>query len=509
MQTHKNLILLTILLSVFVVPSSISGTAIALPHIARDLGDESVLLQWVVNAFNLFFACFTLIWGSISDRFGATRALRVGVALFLLGSLLSSFATSLLVLDIGRAVAGIGGASVFACGSAILIKSFDEKERLKAFALFGTTAGLGITLGPTLSGVLIDSFQDMAMGKAIISWRAIFALHFIILALVLLLSKVLPQDSHDTQSEENPIKSRFDYSGAMLFVLCIFCLMLTITRLSHLDSLTLIILCVALASGIALALHQRRLHSVGHTPLLDFALLKNKVFFGFSLVAVISGFSFVVLLTYFPTFLQVIFGFSASFSGVFMLSLTAPMLFCPFLVGKLLAKGVDSRLLALAMSLMMSMGIFALLASLLLENENVKLACMILSLFIIGCGMGLHAGGIDNLALGSLKGENVGLGAGLLNTLRLGSESIGVALYASLMVVFISMAKLTDSHTRALVSGNIASLQGISQNMNKEILANIYQESFVYTLTICGILCLFLSFFVYRLLRTYELKRQS
>ncbi len=49
--------------------------------------------------------------------------------------------------------------------------------------------------------------------------------------------------------------------------------------------------------------------------------------------------------------------------------------------------------------------------------------------------MGLHAG-IDNLALGSLKGEGIGLGAGLLNTLRLGSESIGVALYASLMLVF-------------------------------------------------------------------------
>lgn len=497
MQTHKNLILFTILLAVFVVPSSISGTAIALPYIARDLGETPTFLQWVVNAFNLFFACFTLIWGSLSDRFGATRALRFGVGLFLLGSLLSSFATSLTMLDIGRAVAGIGGASVFACGSAILVKSFDEKERLKAFALFGTTAGLGITLGPTLSGFLIDSFKDVAMGDTLISWRAIFALHFLILALVLLLSKVLPQDSHDTQSEENPIKSRFDYSGAMLFVLCIFGLILTITRLSHLDSITLAIFLISLGSGIALVLHQRRLHSLGYTPLLDFALLKNRAFFGFCIVAVISGFSFVVLLTYFPTFLQVVFSFSASFSGIFMLSLTTPMLFCPFLVGKLLSKGVDSRLLALAMSLMMSMGIFALLASLLLENENMKLACMILSLFIIGCGMGLHAGGIDNLALSSLQGENVGLGAGLLNTLRLGSESIGVALYASLIVVFIAMAGLVDSHTQALASGNLASLQGIS----KQTLTNIYQESFIYTLTICGVLCFVLSLFVWIFLR--------
>ena len=330
MQTisHKNLILLNILLAVFVVPSSISGTAIALPYIARDLGDNPTLLQWVVNAFNLFFAAFTLIWGSLSDRFGATKALKFGISLFLLGSLLSSLANSLALLDIARAIAGIGGASVFACGSAILIKSFEEKERLKAFALFGTTAGLGITLGPTLSGFLIDSFSGLSVDSTPISWRAIFILHFLILALVLLLSKVLPQEDR-----KNLSKSHIDYSGAGLFVLCIFCFMLSITRLSSLDSMTLAIFLISLVSAVALVLQQRHLHSLGRTPLLDFALLKNKAFFGFSLVAVVSGFSFVVLLTYFPTFLQVIFGFSASLSGLFMLSLTTPMLFCPSLVG--------------------------------------------------------------------------------------------------------------------------------------------------------------------------------
>ena len=502
MQTKKNLILLTILLAVFVVPSGISGTAIALPYIARDLGDNPTLLQWVVNAFNLFFAAFTLIWGSLSDRFGATKALKFGISLFLLGSLLSSLATSLVLLDIARAIAGIGGASVFACGSAILIKNFEEKERLKAFALFGTTAGLGITLGPTLSGLLIDSFSGLSVDSTPISWRAIFILHFLILALVLLLSKVLPQEDR-----KNLSKSHIDYSGAGLFVLCIFCFMLSITRLSSLDSMTLAIFLISLVSAVALVLQQRHLHSLGRTPLLDFALLKNKAFFGFSLVAVVSGFSFVVLLTYFPTFLQVIFGFSASLSGLFMLSLTTPMLFCPFLVGKLLAKGIDSRLLALAMSLMMSVGIFALLASLFIENEGVKMACMALSLFIIGCGMGLHAGGIDNLALSSLKGQNTGLGAGLLNTLRLGSESIGVALYASLMVVFIAMAKLTDSHTQALASGNLGFAN--SQVLAKEVLVHIYEQSFIYSLSICGILCLILSLFVWRLLSKREAKVHS
>lgn len=119
-ESSQKLILFTILLAVFVVPSSISGTAIALPYIASSLGDDATLLQWVVNAFNVFFACFTLIWGALADRITSRVALMLGVSIFLLSSLLSIFADSLIMLDIGRA-------SVFACGSAILVKTFAKK----------------------------------------------------------------------------------------------------------------------------------------------------------------------------------------------------------------------------------------------------------------------------------------------------------------------------------------------------------------------------------------------
>lgn len=92
----QTLVLCSILLAVFVVPSSISGTAIALPYIAQNFGSDSALLQWVVNGFNLFFACFTLIWGAISDRWSTKHCLFVGIALYLIASLFSAFAPTLL-----------------------------------------------------------------------------------------------------------------------------------------------------------------------------------------------------------------------------------------------------------------------------------------------------------------------------------------------------------------------------------------------------------------------------
>ncbi len=74
-----------ILLTMFVLPISIAGTAIALPDISRDLGDSPTALQWVVNGFNVSFALFTLVWGALSDRLGHKRTFMIG-SLFILGA---------------------------------------------------------------------------------------------------------------------------------------------------------------------------------------------------------------------------------------------------------------------------------------------------------------------------------------------------------------------------------------------------------------------------------------
>ena len=320
-HTRQNLILLTILLAVFVVPSSISGTAIALEFIAQSFSDFthstptiaqstqipthintqsqatfSALLQWVVNSFNLCFATFTLIWGAFADRFGARKCLILGVFLYLIGSMLSALSLDLLILDIARGIAGLGGASVFACGASILVKTFDEKHRAKAFALFGTTAGLGITLSPTISGLLIELFSGVSIAlfgiSFDISWRSIFAFHFIVLFIVLFLSPVLPKDTQ-TYSESQAQKPAFDALGAILFIGFLFSFMLFITRISEISSpSTLWILAFSVIIGIAFGAQQRYLHAQGKFPLLDFSVLGNVRFVGYMLVCVIAGFSF-------------------------------------------------------------------------------------------------------------------------------------------------------------------------------------------------------------------------
>ncbi len=71
-------LLAAILLGVVVVPTGVSGTGVALPHIAADLGSQPAQLQWVVNGFNLTFAVFSLVAGSIADHLGRRRGLLLG-----------------------------------------------------------------------------------------------------------------------------------------------------------------------------------------------------------------------------------------------------------------------------------------------------------------------------------------------------------------------------------------------------------------------------------------------
>ena len=156
----------------------------------------------------------------------------------------------------------------------------------------------------------------------------------------------------------------FDIVGAILFLAFMLSLMFFIMNLNDYHQAympALFVFCVII--GIVFVWHQKRHYRHGKTPFLDIAILNHQTFVGFTLVTVIAGFSFVVLLTYFPIFLSSAFSLPASLVGVFMLALTAPMLFCPILAAKFLNKGTSPKLFALMMSLMMSLGIVLALGS--------------------------------------------------------------------------------------------------------------------------------------------------
>src|SRR3954451_10164533 len=89
MTTRPNnpFVLLTVCLTAVLLPTSITGTAVALPAIASDLGEGDIVrLQWIVHAYDLTFASFMLALGSMSDIYGRRRIFQMGMAVYAAGA---------------------------------------------------------------------------------------------------------------------------------------------------------------------------------------------------------------------------------------------------------------------------------------------------------------------------------------------------------------------------------------------------------------------------------------
>lgn len=486
--------LATILLAIFIVPTSISGIAVALSSIESETNASITLLQWVVTAFNLTFACSILAWGAVADIIGRKRAFMIGVLIYILASITSAYAKNILLLDIARGLAGIGGASIFASGTAILSTNFDGSARLRAFGLAGAAIGIGVALGPTISGFIIGGF----------GWHSIFMIHAIILCGVLL---AIPFCIHE-KKETIRANSKIDWIGMGLFILNMFLLIGIIVEIPQLNQYSLAILLVSLIASASIFILRERRH---RNPMFDFSVLRNPLFLGWCLGAVVPFFGFFILLTYFPIYLALVLNNDARTIGLVMLFLALPIFLCPILAGKLVQRGV------LAQSVLLGSLVCIILGDIWLNlvMENLSLFSMALPMFIIGAGTGLTAGLVDGQALMHVSHDKAGIAAGLLNTMRLGSETIAIALYGPVLIFMLHLTMHSgiqaygitniglDHIVNQIAVGNLSTSTVPSVNINTfhTFLVQSYIQSFQWVLWFFTSICVVLSIVIIALLR--------
>lgn len=437
--------LAAILLAVFAVPTGVSGIGVALPHIADSFDAGPSSLQWAVNAFNLSFAAFSLVLGSIADLVGRKRGFIAGATLFLVAGGVSALAPSIAVLDAARALAGVGAAAVFACGGALLATVFEGPRAGRVFAYFGTAAGLGLGFGPTISGVAIT----------VAGWRAVFVIHAVMIAFAIgfaLVSRVPEQKLRSGAS--------VDVAGAVTFCAALLMIMLGVVQGSQwgwTDVQTLALL----ATGTALLLVFWRMQRMAKHPLLDLELLGDRYLVGLLLVPVAGAFGFVTVLTYLPVYFTGVWGDSAGGAGVKMLAITMPVVLAPLAAGYLVAKGVAPRAV-----LVFSVALFVIgTAWLTIITAHGTYAAVLIPLILLGTGFGLGVGLVDGQAIGLVDARKSGMVSGLVSTVRLGSEAVAVAVYGSVLTTLIGAGIRADAATgltegeQAEVAGDVANGQ--------------------------------------------------
>ena len=151
------LIFISMAISLVIIDGTIVNTIF--PSVIEDLNLSSTEIQWVQESYVLVFASLLLVWGSLADRIGRRLLLLVGIAIFIGASVWAGTSQDASAMILARIIQGVGGAMVLPTTLSLVNANFHGKERGIAFAIWGSTIGGMVAIGPVLGGWLATDFD--------------------------------------------------------------------------------------------------------------------------------------------------------------------------------------------------------------------------------------------------------------------------------------------------------------------------------------------------------------
>lgn len=141
-----------------------STVNIAFPAIAAAFDAPPEAMRWVVVCYVFTYAVTSFAGGAVADRAGHASVFRAGLALSVLGFLLSGMAPTLAWLLAGRVLQGLASGLVYGTAPGLLTLAATEATRGRALGFLNGAIGLAFALGPLVAGALVAAF----------GWRAVF-----------------------------------------------------------------------------------------------------------------------------------------------------------------------------------------------------------------------------------------------------------------------------------------------------------------------------------------------
>jgi DHA2 family multidrug resistance protein len=267
------------------------------------------------------------ISGWLANLIGRKRFFLICIFVFTVSSLLCGIAPSLPMLILFRVIQGVGGGGLQPMAQAILADTFPPQKRGLAFALYGITAIMAPTIGPTLGGWLTDNY----------SWRWIFYINLPVGIMTLFLVLRTVEDP-PYLAKNRSAGVRVDYSGIALLALGIGALQILLDKGQEDDwfgshfIVALAVTCVVcLVSLVFWELHTK-------TPVIDMRMFKNFNFAVAALMIFMLGMLLFASLVMMPQFLQTLMGYTAQSAGLVLSGASFIILFEMPIVGQLTTK---------------------------------------------------------------------------------------------------------------------------------------------------------------------------
>ena len=184
---------------IMVLDSSVMNVSIS--QIVADLNTTVTGVQSAITMYTLVMAAFMLVGAKLGDILGRDRAFGLGLAVYGLGSLITSLSPNLTVLLIGwSGIEGLGAVLVIPAIAALTAANYEGKERAFAYGMIGGAAGAAIAAGPLIGGYVTTTW----------SWRYVFVGEVVVVIAVLIVHRRMKRAPKPEQAP------KLDYGGAAL-----------------------------------------------------------------------------------------------------------------------------------------------------------------------------------------------------------------------------------------------------------------------------------------------------
>src|SRR5882672_2262685 len=391
---------------------------VALPHIAGNLGASNDESTWVLTSYLVSNAVVLPISGFLVGWFGRKRFFMTCIAFFTACSFLCGLAPSLGFLLLFRVLQGAGGGGLQPMAQAILADTFPPQQRGLAFALYGITAIMAPTIGPTLGGWITFNY----------SWRWIFFINLPVgLTTWFLVRRFVEDPPYLKRIKAAGVK--LDYIGIALLTLGIGALQVLLDKGQEDDWFgsrfitTLIVTATVCLTALVIWEWFQK------TPIIDVRMFKSFNFASANLMMFMLGILLFSALVLMPQFLQTLIGYTSELAG-FALSAGGFVLLMEMpIMGKLTTK-VQARYL-------IALGWFLLSIAMFYSTKRIDLlisfraATMLRIIQVLGLGFLFVP--ITLVAYIGIAPEKNNAVAGIVNFMRNIGSSVGTSLVTTLI----------------------------------------------------------------------------
>ncbi|WP_420365536.1 MDR family MFS transporter [Curtobacterium sp. L3-7] len=398
---------------------TIVGTAI------RTIGDDLHGLDqqaWVTTAYLIASTITTPIYGKLSDVFGRRPLYIFGIAVFILGSLLSTMSTSMIMLAAFRAFQGIGAGALMSLPLAIMGDILAPRERAKYQGYFLAVFGISSVIGPLIGGL----FAGASSILGVTGWRWVFLINVPIgVGALLMVIAFL----HLPKFGDAKAKPRIDWWGATSVIVTLVPLLLVAEqgRTWGWGSAGAIACYVTGAVGLVAFLVIETL--MKDDAIIPLKLFRSGVFSMATILGFLVGFAMFGAMLTIPLYLQIVTGLTPTESGFATLPMIGGLMIASIASGQIVARTGKYRQFPVIGTALVSIG-YVVLTFMTIDKP---LWFLMIGMFLIGLGLGQLMQSITLASQNSVQPRDMGVATSSATFFRQIGGTLGTAVLLSVL----------------------------------------------------------------------------